>query len=83
MHQESKAVSHGFARLQDDFAAAQKSLEQRLDQYRFSYEDLNGPRAPHGPTVLGFGDDDICRFPKMEVGQLGWFIVEILLNGMN
>jgi len=44
-----KGVSHGFdARLQDAFAAAQKSLEQRLDQYRFSYEALDG---------LGFGDD--------------------------
>ena len=33
------------ARLQDAYAAAQKSLEQRLDQYRFSYEALQFLKA--------------------------------------
>ena len=48
------AVSHGcHARLQDAFAAAQKSLEQRLDQYRFSYEAL-------AARWFGDGEDYWC-----------------------
>ena len=35
----------GNARLQDAYAAAQKSLEQRLDQYRFSYEARAGKKC--------------------------------------
>lgn len=37
---EREEAARKMAELQDAFAAAQKSLEQRLDQYRFSYEDL-------------------------------------------
>ena len=35
---EREEAARKMAELQDAFAAAQKSLEQRLDQYRFSYE---------------------------------------------
>ncbi|CAK9077515.1 unnamed protein product [Durusdinium trenchii] len=37
---EREEAARKMAELQDAFAAAKKSLEQRLDQHRFSYEDL-------------------------------------------